>query len=562
MKTKRLAMLLILAAFPPTLTTEGASPQPVRAKHGMVVSVEENASRTGMETLRHGGNAIDAAVGTGLAIAVTHPTAGNLGGGGFMLIRFADGRATFIDFRERAPAAASRNMYLDEKGNPTDGSTVGPRAAGIPGSVAGFEYARAKYGKKKWADLVAPAEKLAKKGFALNYETARSLSGGNKLARFPESKRIFQRDGRFYEMGDVFVQKDLANTLKALRKKGARDFYEGEIAQKFDAFMKSVNGTITIDDLRNYKVKEREPLRGTYRGYELVTAPPPSSGGVARLEMLHILEPIPLKDSGPLSAKSIHWVTEAMRRAFADRAEFMGDPDFNKLPVRGLIDKKYAAQLRASINPEKASTSQSVRAGNPAPYESTETTHYTVIDKDGTAVSVTYTLNGGYGSGVTVPGLGFLLNNEMDDFTVKPGAPNMFGLVQGETNAIQPGKRPLSSMTPTIVLRDGKLYMIVGAPGGSRIVTAVMQVILNAIDFDMNAQDAVDYPRFHHQWKPDKLYLEKGFSPDTVALLRAKGHDVDYSPAVVVARVEAIVIDAGWLQGGSDGRAVAKAAGY
>jgi gamma-glutamyltranspeptidase/glutathione hydrolase len=573
MNTKRLAgylavPLLILAAFfpavLPTLTTEGASPQPVRAKHGMVVSVEENASRAGTETLRHGGNAIDAAVATGLALAVTHPTAGNLGGGGFMLIRFADGRATFIDFRERAPAAASRNMYLDDKGNPTNGSTVGPRASGIPGSVAGFEYARAKYGKKKWADLVAPAEKLAKKGFALNYETARSLAGARSLARFPESKRVFQRDGHFYETGDVFVQKDLAHTLHVLRKKGARDFYEGEIARKLDAFMKSVNGTITIEDLRGYKVKEREALRGSYRGYEIVTAPPPSSGGVAMLEMLNILEPIPLKDSGPLSAKSIHWVTEAMRRAFADRAEFMGDPDFNKnLPVRGLIDKKYADKLRASIDPDKASTSQSVRAGSPAPYESMETTHYTVIDKDGTAVSVTYTLNGGYGSGVTVPGLGFLLNNEMDDFTVKPGAPNAYGLLQSEANTIAPGKTPLSAMTPTVITKDGKLLLVLGSPGGPTIINTVMNTIINFLDFGMTVQQAVDAPRFHHQWMPDRLVMENGFSPDTIAALKARGHNVDTGRGAI-GDCHAIAVDpkTGELLGAADPRQGGKAVGY
>jgi gamma-glutamyltranspeptidase/glutathione hydrolase len=562
MKIQRpLLALLVLAGLLSSIL-QGASPQPVHARNGMVVSVEENASRAGMEVLRAGGNAIDAAVATGLALAVTHPTAGNIGGGGFMLIRFRDDRATFIDFRERAPAAASRNMYLDAQGNSNGESLVGPRASGVPGSVAGFEYARAKYGTMKWADLVMPAEKLAGEGFALNYETAQSLSGATRqLGRFPESKRVFLREGG-YQWGDVFAQKDLAATLATLRKNGPRDFYDGEIARKLDAFMKSAGGTITIDDLRNYKVKEREVLRGTYRGYEIVTSPPPSSGGVAMIEMLNILEGVPLKDSGPQSATSIHWVTEAMRRAFADRAEFLGDPDFAKMPVKGLIDKKYAAALRALIDPARASKSEMVRAGNPAPYESEETTHYTIVDKDGTAVSVTYTLNGGYGSGVTAAGLGFLLNNEMDDFTVKPGAPNGYGVLQSEANTIAPGKTPLSSMVPTVVTKDGKLVLVLGSPGGPTIINTVMNTIINFIDFGMNVQRSVDAPRFHHQWMPDRLVMEPGFSPDTIDLLKARGHTVDVRGAIGDCHAIAIDPKTGELLGAADPRSGGKAVGY
>jgi gamma-glutamyltranspeptidase/glutathione hydrolase len=572
-------LLVVSSAIRPALPVSAASPQPVRARHGMVVSVEEHASQVGMETLRRGGNAVDAAIAVGLALAVTHPTAGNLGGGGFMLIRFKDGRATFIDFRERAPAAASRNMYLDANGNQTGDSwlkvenpdtgrettlMVGPRASGIPGSVAGFEYARAKYGSMKWADLVEPAEKMAADGFVLDYDTSRSLSSaGTKrlLERYPDSKTTFLKEGG-YQWGDVFVQKNLAATLDILRKKGPRDFYEGDIAKRLDAFMKANNGTITLDDLRNYKVKERDVLRGTYKGYEIVTAPPPSSGGVAMIEMLNILEGVPLKESGFGSAKALHWVTEAMRRAFADRAEFMGDPDFNKLPVHGLTDKKYAAGLRATIDADHASTSQMVRAGNPAPYESMETTHYSVVDKDGTAVAVTYTLNGGYGSGVTAGDLGFLLNNEMDDFTAKPGAPNAYGILQSEANTIEPGKTPLSSMTPTVVTKDGALVLVLGSPGGPTIINTVFNTVLNFLEFGMNVQAAVDAPRIHHQWMPDRLQMENGFSPDTIELLKARGHNL--SVGASIGDCDAIAVDprSGDLLGAADSRHGGKAVGY
>jgi gamma-glutamyltranspeptidase/glutathione hydrolase len=541
----------------------GAARQPVRAKHGMVVAMEAVAADVGVAVLQKGGNAVDAAVAVGFAMAVTHPYAGNLGGGGYMLIRMADGRMTFIDFRERAPEKASRNMFLDAKGELTRDSIEGWRSSGVPGTVRGFEIAVSKYGRRKWTDDIAPAVELASKGFPVSYALAESFKASKNLASSPESKRIFQKDGAFYDVGETLVQPELARTLERISANGPNEFYEGDTAKRFAEEMAKHGGLITVSDLKNYKAIERAPLTGTYHGYTIITSPPSSSGGIALLEMLGILDGTGYEKVGAGSASSIHYLAEAMRRAYADRNEYVGDPGFVKVPIAGLLDPAYLKRLRASIDPERATPSDSIRPGKPVGSESMETTHYSVVDADGNAVAVTYTLNGGYGNGITVPGLGFLLNNEMDDFSAKPGTPNMFGLVQGEANAIQPGKRPLSSMTPTIVLKDGKLFMTAGAPGGSRISTAVLQVILNVVDFGMNVQDAIDFPRFHHQWQPDKLFLERGVSPDTVALLKNRGYEVDYSPGVVLAQVAAIVNDGGWLQGGSDGRSAAgKAAGY
>ncbi len=541
----------------------GANRQPVRARHGMVVAMEAIAADVGVSVLQKGGNAVDAAVAVGFAMAVTHPFAGNLGGGGYMLVRMADGRTTFIDFRERAPEKASRNMYLDEKGALTKDSIEGWRSSGVPGTVRGFEIAVSKFGKRKWADDMAPAVELASKGFPVSYALAEGLKDSKGLASSPESKRIFQKNGAFYDVGETLAQPELAQTLERISSKGANEFYEGETAKRFAEEMAKHGGLISLADLKNYKALERTPLTGKYHNYTIITAPPSSSGGIALLEMLGVLEGTGYEKAGAGSASAIHYVAEAMRRAYADRNEYVGDPDFVNVPIAGLLDPAYLARLRASIDPERATPSDKVRPGRPAGSESMETTHYSVVDAEGNAVAVTYTLNGGYGNGITVPGLGFLLNNEMDDFSAKPGSPNMFGLVQGEANAIQPGKRPLSSMTPTIVLKDGKLFMTAGAPGGSRISTAVLQVILDVVDFGMNVQDAIDFPRFHHQWQPDKLSLERGISPDTVALLKSRGYDVDYAPGVVLAQVAAIVSDGGWLQGGSDGRSAAgKASGY
>ena len=561
MRRTLLLALAVVVLFPDVRVR--AARQPVRARHGMVVAMEAQAVDVGVGVLQKGGNAVDAAVAVGFAMAVTHPFAGNLGGGGYMLIRLADGRTTFIDFRERAPEKSSRNMYLDAKGDPTKDSIEGWRSSGVPGTVRGFEMALSKYGKRKWADNMAPAIELASKGFPVSYALAEGLKGSRSLGSSPESKRIFQKNGAFLEVGETLAQPELAQTLERIARNGANEFYEGETARRFADEMARHGGLITTADLKNYKAIERTPLTGKYKNYTIVTAPPSSSGGVALLEMLGILDGTGYEKGGAGSASSIHYLAEAMRRAYADRNEYVGDPDFVKVPIAGLLDPAYLGRLRASIDPERATPSDRVRPGKPAGTEHDETTHYSVVDAEGNAVAVTYTLNGGYGNGITVPGLGFLLNNEMDDFASKPGTPNMFGLVQGEANAIQPGKRPLSSMTPTMVLKDGKLFMTAGAPGGSRISTAVLQVILNVIDFGMNVQDAIDAPRMHHQWLPDKLSLERGISPDTVALLQSRGYDVDYNAGVVLAQVAAIVSDGGWLQGASDGRSAAgKAAGY
>ena len=526
----------------------------------MVVSGDPFATDVGVKVLQSGGNAIDAAVAVGFALAVTYPYAGNLGGGGFMLIRFADGRSTFIDFRERAPQAATRDMYLDTSGNPTRESVEGWRASGVPGTVRGFEFAHRKYGRAKWDALLAPAIELASKGFPAGYTFVDQIKSARNLPNDPESKRIYLKNT---EPGDIFTQPDLARTLQRIAKFGAADFYEGETAALLTSAMAKHGGLVTAADLKNYAAIERVPLTGKYRDYGIVTAPLPSSGGIGLLQTMGMLEGSGYEKPGLGSAAEIHYVAEVMRRYFADRSRYMGDPDFVKVPVSGLLDPGYIRARRNSIDKDRATPSDQVSPGRPAGAEGTETTHFNVVDADGNAVAVTYTLNDGFGSGITVPGAGFLLNDEMDDFSAKPGAANMFGLVQGEANAIQPGKRPLSAMTPTILTRDGKFFMTVGAPGGPRIITAVLQVILNVLDFRMNVQDAVDYPRFHHQWQPDRLSMERGFSPDTIALLKARGYDVDeLGAARVSSAVEVIVNDGGWLQGATDGRRPGKAAGY
>jgi gamma-glutamyltranspeptidase / glutathione hydrolase len=536
--------------------------EPVRARHAMVGAQEPLAADVGVQVLKDGGNAVDAAIAVGFALAVTHPYAGNLGGGGFMLIRFADGRSTFIDFRERAPAKASRNMYLDASGKPTRDSLDGWRSAGVPGTVRGFELAHRKYGSRKWADLVGPAIAFAERGFPVSYALAESLKSARNLSQDPESKRIFQKNGAYFAPGDTFIQPELARTLHRIAQNGVKEFYEGETAQKLAEAMARKGGLITLSDLKDYAAVERAPLTGSYHGYGIVAAPPPSSGGIGILQMLEMLDGSGYQKSGFGSAAEIEYVAEVMRRYYADRSQYLGDPDFGKLRLTSLLDPAYIKSRRDSIDPNRATPSTQILPGLPAAHDGGETTHYNVVDAQGNAVAVTYTLNEGYGNGITVPGLGFLLNDEMDDFASKPGSPNAFGLIQGELNAIQPGKRPLSSMTPTILTRDGKFFMAVGAPGGSRIISAVLQVILNVVDFGMNAQDAVDAPRIHHQWQPDKLYLEPGISPDSIALLKSRGYDVDHSPGLVLARVEAIISKGGWLEGGSDGRASGKAAGY
>jgi len=524
------------------------------------VAQEPLAADVGLEVLRDGGNAIDAAVAVAFALAVTHPAAGNLGGGGFLLARFADGRTAFVDFRERAPKRAHRNLYLDAEGRPTGESITGWRACGVPGTVRGLELAHGNYGRKSWAALIAPAVRLAREGFPVSWQLSESLESAKALAASEESHRIFQRNGKYYEPGELLVQAELAATLERIARGGAAEFYEGETARRLADQMERHGGLITLEDLRDYRAVERPVLRGAYRGYEILTAPPPSSGGIGLLQMLGMLEGSGYERAGFGAAATIHHVAEVMRRFYADRSEFLADPDYFRVPLGRLLDPAYLARRRRSIEPDRATPSERLRPGEAAEPERSQTTHLAIVDPEGNAVALTYTLNGAFGSGVTVAGLGFLLNNEMDDFSVKPGTPNMFGLVQGEANAIEPGKRPLSSMTPTIVLRDGRLFLVLGAPGGSRIINGVLQVLLNVVDFTMNIQDAVDRPRFHHQWKPDTLFLEDGFSPDTIELLGRRGHRISRIASVAV--VEAIRAGEGRLEGATDRRGHGKAAGY
>ena len=554
-----LSLVLMFALVVPA--AEGR--EPVYGRQAMVVAQEELATDVGVSILRAGGNAVDAAVAVGFALAVTHPYAGNLGGGGFMLIRMADGRASFIDFREKAPGRASHDMYLDANRNPTNESVVGWRSAGVPGTVRGFELAHKKYGRKSWADLVSPAVALADKGFPVSRWQMNSWRrAAPLLSQFPESQRTFLNRGAFYEWQETFRQPELARTLERIGRLGARDFYEGETGHLLANAMAKNGGLITLADLHDYKAVERAPLEGDYKGYRIITSPPPSSGGVGLLQMLAMLNTTGYEKYGAGSAEAYHYMAEVMRRFYADRSQYLGDPDFVKNPISALLAPSYVQARRATIDPEHATPSDSVKPGLPAEHEGTNTTHYSIVDQEGNAVAVTYTLNDAYGSGVTVPGAGFLLNDEMDDFAAKPGTPNMFELVQGEANAIAPGKRPLSSMVPTIIVKDGKPFLILGAPGGPVIITAVLQVILNVIDFGMNVQDAVDFPRVHQQWKPDRLDMEKGVSPDTIALLQRMGYAVEVGNPQVTARVEAIEISDGWVQGGHDGRGPGKAEGY
>ena len=534
--------------------------------------------------MRAGGNAVDAAVATGFALAVVHPAAGNLGGGGFMLLRMADGKAHFIDYRETAPAAAKPDMYLDAQGNVIpEASLIGYKSIAVPGSVAGLVYAEQKYGKLTLKQVMAPAIKLASDGYALSWNEARELHD-KYLSQFPESRRIFQRDGNYYEQGETFRQRDLARTLERIAAK-PDDFYHGDLARELAAAMQKGGGLITVEDLARYEVKEREPVRGTYRGYEVISSPPPSSGGTVLIESLNILEGYDLGKMGDRSSQSIHFTTEAFRRAFFDRAEFMGDPDFAKVPVAQLVDKKYAAAWRESIDANHASVSKELKrpavfseleqyaAAHPQPqgyHEGQHTTHYSVVDAEGNAVAVTTTINNWFGSQVTAEGLGFLLNDEMDDFSSKPGVPNSDGLIQGTANAIGAGKRPLSSMTPTIVVRDGKPFLVLGSPGSSKIITTVANVLMGVIDYGMNIQEAVDAPRFHNQWLPDILNVERWFSPDTVQDLQKMGYHVQYGlregsdAGGYWSDAESIEIDpkSGDRLGASDYRNNGKAVGY
>jgi gamma-glutamyltranspeptidase/glutathione hydrolase len=560
-----LLLTVAVATVGGDLSTGAASRQPVRARHAMVGSTDQRATEAGLDVLRRGGNAIDAAVAVGFALAVTHPAAGNLGGGGFMVIRLADGRETTIDYREKAPARAHRDMFLDETGEPVaDRSRVGPLAAGVPGSVAGMAFAQRRYGKLSLREVLAPAIALARDGFEVSWALADSLGAeGRVFDRFPESARIFRRaDGRPFEAGDTLAQADLARTLTLVAEQGPDAFYRGAIADLIVAEMARSGGIITKADLASYEPRERPPVVGTYRGHRIVSMPPPSSGGIALVQLLNILEAFPLAEYGHNSSRTIHLVAEAARRVYADRSEWLGDPEFFTVPATGLLSKAYAGHVRAGISETRASVSQDIRPGQPRQFEPSETTHYSVVDAEGNAVAVTTTLNGSYGNGQVVAGAGFLLNNEMDDFSAKAGTPNMFGLVGGDANAIAPGKRMLSSMTPTIVVKDGRTRLVLGSPGGSRIITTVLQVLLNVVDFRMTVQEAVDAPRFHHQWLPDSIRLERqGFPVDVVTALEAMGHTIATGPDM--GDVHAIMIDDSGLRlGASDPRLDGRTAGY
>lgn len=531
---------------------------PVRATQGMVASVDAMATQVGVDILKQGGNAVDAAVAVGYALAVTHPQAGNLGGGGFMLLRTKDGATTAIDFREMAPAGATRDMFLDEQGNPdSKKSLTSPLASGTPGTVAGLSLALEKYGSLPLNSVVRPAIKLAQEGFIVNDALADDLKtyGSEVLPQHENSKAIFWKDGEPLKKGDKLVQQDLANSLTMIAENGPDAFYKGEIARQIAQQMQQNGGLITTDDLAAYQAVERTPVSGEYRGYQIFSMPPPSSGGIHIVQILNILENFDMKKYGFGSADAIQIMAEAEKYAYADRSEYLGDPDFVNVPWQALTSKAYAKSIAGQIDINKAKPSGEIRPGKLAPYESDQTTHFSVVDKDGNAVAVTYTLNTTFGTGIVAGNTGILLNNQMDDFSAKPGIPNVYGLVGGEANAVGPKKRPLSSMSPTIVVKDGKTWLVTGSPGGSRIITTVLQMVVNTIDFGMNVAEATNAPRFHHQWLPDELRVEKGFSPDTLKLLEQKGQKVALKEAM--GSTQSIMVGPdGELYGASDPRSV------
>ncbi|EJF5605505.1 gamma-glutamyltransferase [Salmonella enterica] len=531
---------------------------PVRATQGMVASVDAMATQVGVDILKQGGNAVDAAVAVGYALAVTHPQAGNLGGGGFMLLRTKDGATTAIDFREMAPANATRDMFLDEQGNPdSKKSLTSPLASGTPGTVAGLSLALEKYGSLPLNSVVRPAIKLAQEGFIVNDALADDLKtyGSEVLPHHENSKAIFWKDGEPLKKGDKLVQQNLAKSLTMIAENGPDAFYKGEIARQIAQQMQQGGGLITTDDLAAYQAVERTPVSGEYRGYQIFSMPPPSSGGVHIVQILNILENFDMKKYGFGSADAMQIMAEAEKYAYADRSEYLGDPDFVNVPWQALTSKAYAKSIAGQIDINKAKPSSEIRPGKLAPYESDQTTHFSVVDKDGNAVAVTYTLNTTFGTGIVAGNTGILLNNQMDDFSAKPGVPNVYGLVGGEANAVGPKKRPLSSMSPTIVVKDGKTWLVTGSPGGSRIITTVLQMVVNTIDFGMNVAEATNAPRFHHQWLPDELRVEKGFSPDTLKLLEQKGQKVALKEAM--GSTQSIMVGPdGELYGASDPRSV------
>ncbi len=567
MKLRLWALPLLLLPWlllPDALAQEKSEPilrndvrfQPIAAKHGMVVSAEAEATRIGVDILRAGGNAVDAAVAVGFALAVTYPRAGNIGGGGFMLVHLAEeNRTVAIDYRERAPMAAHRDMFLDGAGKVDQNlSRFSRRAAGVPGTVAGLLHALEQYGTLPRRKVMAPAIRLARKGFPVSPGMAAALARwSGRLSRDPGARALlFNRDGSTLRVGQRLRQPALARTLKAISRRGADGFYRGSAAEAMAADMRAGGGLITAADLARYRITERTPIVGDYRGYRVVSMPPPSSGGVHLVQMLNILEGYPIAEYGAGSARTLHLTAEAMRRAYADRSRYLGDTDFTPVPLAALAAKEYAARLRKSIDEKRATPSDQVAPGAVLPEESEDTTHYSIVDAAGNAVANTYTLNYSYGSSILVPKLGFFLNNEMNDFAARPGEPDGFGLLSGEANAIQPGKRPLSSMTPTLLLKDGKLALVTGSPGGSAIINTVLQIILNFADHGMNPAEAVAAPRIHHQWMPDRLSAERGISPDTLALLRAAGHNLVQDRAI--GNAGTIAIGSGWLYGAADTR--------
>jgi gamma-glutamyltranspeptidase/glutathione hydrolase len=522
----------------------------------MAATQEEMATLAGLEVLRKGGNAVDAAATIAFVLAVTLPSAGNLGGGGFMVVYDADtGETVAIDYREIAGAAAFRDMYLDEQGEADpEKSRYSGLAVGVPGTVAGMALALEQFGTISLAEALQPAIELAEEGITVTQALAESLeSSAEELQKWPSSVKVFFKDGGVpYEPGETLVQADLADAMKQIAADGPGAFYGGPIAEKIVAEVGRAGGNLTVDDFESYRAVLREPVRGTYRGYEIVSMPPPSSGGVHIIQILNTLEDVPIGELGPESAETIHQMAEAMKYAYADRSEYLGDPDFVDVPVGALTSKDYAKTIRAKIDPDRATPAVDIKPGDLAPYESPDTTHFSVIDSEGNAVANTYTINFSYGAGLVADGTGILLNNELDDFSAKPGVPNAYGLIGGDANAVGPRKRPLSSMSPTLVLRDGKPFLVTGSPGGARIITTTLQVIMNVIDHDMNIAEATLAPRIHHQWLPDELRIEEGISPDTIRLLEEKGHTVALKETM--GSTQSIMVTEDGLFGSSDPR--------
>ncbi|MBA4492693.1 gamma-glutamyltransferase [Paracoccus sp. S1E-3] len=540
---------------------------PVWAANGMVSAQEQVAAEVGRDILAQGGNAVDAGVAVAFALAVTLPRAGNLGGGGFMLVHDAKtGETHAIDYREMAPAGASRDMFLDAEGNAdSELSRYSGAASGVPGTVAGMKMVLDQFGSMNWADVIAPSIRLAEEGITVTPDLADSLEAmKERLTKYPSAAKIFYKEGgALYRPGDTLVQADLAKTLKTIAAEGPDGFYKGPMAEAIARSVTEAGGNMTAEDMAAYKAVAREPVRGTYRGYEVVSMPPPSSGGVHLIQILNTLEGYPIGALGQNSSETLHLMAEAMKLAYADRSEYLGDPDFVDVPIDALMSKEYAADMRDKISASFATPSEQIRPAGLAPYESDQTTHYSIIDKDGNAISNTYTINFSYGSGLVADGTGVLMNNEMDDFSAKPGVPNAYGLIGGDANAVQAGKRPLSSMTPTIVNKDGEVWLVTGSPGGARIITTVLQVVMNMIDHDMNVAEASAAPRIHHQWLPDQLRIEEGISLDTQRALQAKGHVLSLEE--VMGSTQSVMRDpeSGFLLGASDPRrAGAATVGY